>query len=117
MSLAQTRQAIAAAASTPGLDVRAWPTVKTPRPGDGWVEAGTLAPASFGALSAAFTVTVCLGSDAGKAEELFDEHAPAVLDAVTKAVACARVTLDPVALVVDQGGALHALQLKFTTEV
>ncbi len=117
MSLADARAAIAAAATAPGRDVRAWPTVKTPRAGDGWVEVRRLVPASFGTQAVTFAVTVCLGPDEGKAEELFDEHAPAMLDAVTKAVAAAAVSLEPVALVTEQGGTLHAMQLTITTEV
>lgn len=117
MSLATVRAEVAVAASVVGLNVRTWPAVKTPRAGDGWVELRRLVPASFGTQEATFVVTVCLGSDAGKAEELLDEHAPAVLDAVTEAVASAAVSLEPVALVTEQGGTLHAMQLTITVEV
>jgi hypothetical protein len=118
MSLGTVRTDIAAAASTVvGLDVRSWPIVKAPVTGDGWVVVQRITPAAFRTSAVTFAVVVCLGADTAKAEELFEAWGIPVLDAVTQAIPCADVAVEPVALATEQAGTLHGFTLTLTTEV
>jgi ethanolamine ammonia-lyase small subunit len=118
MSLTAARQSVADAASTvPGVTVRPWPTVKNPKTGDGWVAVQRITPARFATNNVTLAVIVCLGADSAKAEELLDEFGPAVLDAVTRAIPCAAVAVEPAILPADVAGTpVHALVLTATTE-
>lgn len=116
MSLSSVRAELALAASIPGVTVRAWPTVKAPVAGDGWVVVQRVTPGGFRSCAVTWTVVVCLGQDTAKAEELFEEWAIPVLDAITNGIACAAVSVEPVALATEQGGTLHGFTLTCTTD-
>lgn len=118
--LAGTRDLIAEVLSrVDGLSVRPRGAPKTPTPGDGWVTIGRMSPANFTASRVTFIVVVVLGSDPVHADELLEEWAVDVVDAVTKAedLYPTDVELEPVTLVTEGAGTVHALTLTLTTEV
>ena len=119
MTLTEAREALADALSgVSGLSVRARPTVKTPKTGDGWVVITRLSPSTFSTCSAVLTAVLILGSDAPKAEELFEQYGTAVIDAVTDALNVSDVSLEAQALVAGNPAApLYAIALTITLEV
>lgn len=109
---------VAEAANTvAGLDIRTKPGLRNPGVGQGWVTVGSMVPASFRTVAVTLVVVVCLGSDIDKAEDLIDLYGVPMLDAVTNALACAGVRLEPVSLSTEQGGTLHGYTLTLTVEV
>ena len=84
MTLTEARQGLADVLSTvEGLDVRARPTVLTPRAGDGWVVVTRLVPADFTSCAATLTAVVILGPEVARAEELLEMYGVAAVDAMT----------------------------------
>lgn len=121
MNLTDARETIALALSAlAGLNVRARPPVKSPRPGDGWVVVRRLAPADFQRSSATLIAVIVLGTDVAAAEELLDQLAVPMIDTATMifGLPTADVTLETAELLLDGGGAaLHAATVTLTTEV
>lgn len=118
-TIAQARQATADALAALAFVQSATPrpTKKNPRPGDAWVVPGQLRPATFGASWQTLVADVVLANEIDRFEELYDEHALAVFDAITKGVSHVEATLDPVEIPVTGGGVLYGVRVTFLVEV
>lgn len=119
-TLAGTRDRIAEVLSSiEDLNVRARVAPKTPRLGDGWVTIGRIVPADFTMSRVTYVVVITLGADAAAADLFFEEIAVDVVDVVTKSdgLYTTDVALEPVTLVTEGGGTVHALTLTLTTDV
>jgi len=120
VDLADARQEVADALTLiEELRIRPRGVVKAPRIGDGWVTVGRIAPADYTRCSVTLVVIIVLGADESVADETYESLAVDIIDATTRMIELpvADVALEPITLIVDGGGALHALTLTLTTEV
>jgi hypothetical protein len=124
-TVTEARQAIADAinavtvAGTPPLAVTLRPRTEQ-RAGQGWTQPPALEPAAFGGVNAAtISAIVVLGTDLGRADELYDLWASPVLTAATSAVASIDATVTPEQLLAGDGvtAAVYILTLTLTMEV
>jgi hypothetical protein len=121
-TIAEARAATAAALATVPFvtGATAKPTKKNPRPGDAWVTPGQLRPATFAAAWQTLVADVVLATDLDRFEDLYDAHALAVFDAITKGVSNVEATLDPVEIpvgVAGSGAVLYGVRVTFLVEV
>jgi hypothetical protein len=122
MNLDDTRTAIADVLNTvAGLNVRPY-AVKTPKPGDGWVNFTRIAPSGFSTTTCdcTYTVVITLGADERHATERAAELSVPVINAVTTGpLHPDGVSLEPAVLPVGDvsPGNLYALILTLTLEV
>ncbi len=122
-TIAEARQATADALAELAVVNSATPrpTKKNPQPGDAWVVPGQLRPATFGSSLQTLVANVVLAKapDVDRFEELYDEHALAIFDAITKGVSNLEATLDPVEIPVGAagGGVLYGVRVTFLVPV
>lgn len=122
-TIAEARQATAdalnALAFVTGATPR--PTKKNPQPGDAWVVPGQLRPETYGSSLQTLVANVVLAKapDVDRFEELYDEHALAIFDAITKGVSNIEATLEPVEIPVGvtPGAVLYGVQVTFLVPV
>jgi len=101
-----------------GYRVRARPSSGTPKPGDGWVTIGRLAPSRFGGVTSVVLVAVLVfGADEVAAEDRIEQDGAALLNA-TADMLSTDAALEPLTLITGTNATpLYAATLTLTTEV
>jgi hypothetical protein len=119
-TLSAARTAAAAALDAlAGFTVRARPLKAAQKAGDGWIVLGRLVPADFSSSYATLQAVIVLSPDAAKAEQVLEDNATALVNAITSSdLDPTDVSLEPEALIVGETSSpLYAAVLTFTVEV